>query len=268
MVPVSLAKDAAGKDKTSNCLGKPAFYSGHSDGINFALDWGSTFLEDIGFAKAAALYKNILNTSNYKNAYNAIKGYYDTETKSFKITEEDIKKDFSWIIDVYGGNIKKAMFKFNSAKMFDESLVKEIKSTYLRMRLINEKGFINGADSKWDEKGKEKYSQLLEAELYKLKTGDIVSIGDDVYMVLYQNAGLPKEVTSYTSYNEPKFKLSTDLTGNKEGDEPTNAKVYLVTIGDVDNMEATETNEIHIFSYSLELLNMKRDSIWIYNAQS
>lgn len=251
------AWDEYDKEKSMDCLGK--CYSGVGDSIDFALDWGQRILgeEGLNLTKGATKYKEIADTKDKNISFKDVFSVFNAMDLT-AITEDKIPQ---WIADIYNGDSHKAAVKLRYAKTDGSlglaSIVKELKSSYLRkVLMMDEELFVNGASPDFNENGAAKVSEKFNEKLCELKAGDLVGVGDEVYLVLYQDSGI-KDAKGYKDNGEPNYQ------GDKHG--ASKGKVYLLTV-DNTNFEgvATENNEIHIFSYSLELLNIKRNSVWIY----
>lgn len=251
------AWDEYDKEKSMDCLGK--CYSGVGDSIDFALDWGQRILgeEGLNLTNGVTKYKEIADTKDKNISFKDVFSTFNAMDLT-AITENEIPQ---WIADIYNGDSYKAAVKLRYAKTDGSlglaSIVKELKSTYLRKVLMMDRElFVNGASPDFNENGADKVSEKFNKKLCELKAGDLVGIGDEVYLVLYQDSGI-QDAKGYKDNGEPNYQ------GDKHG--ASKGKVYLLTVDNTDfEGAATENNEIHIFSYSLELLNIKRNSVWIY----
>ena len=254
------AYNETGQKKTANCLGMPPGANdgnkGTQDAVDFVLYWGSKFYTDIGKSSAATLYNTLYadvagDRAYYKNAYLNEDG-----------TLKDPNKLPKFVTDAFNNNFKKAsvQFRFAMAEYIDSSGngLQKIKNDYIRKYLKTYGGsaYIIGNRYKTAEQ-----EQIFKARLQKLKAGDLVGIGDEVYLVAYNNSGLSK-TTGYDDQGNPLYE--NVVYGYEKG------QVFLMTISNQDAGDNENGNEdqdvIHMFSYSLELLCKKREVVWIYSA--
>ena len=110
--------------------------------------------------------------------------------------------------------------------------------------------FVNGAKVEVEE---------FKAKLLKLKAGDLVGYGNDIYLVLYNTSSLAK-TKGKTKGGETVYEKDDD--GNIATNGYENGKVVLLT---VSNQSSEETDVIHAFSYTMELMTVKKNSMWLYS---
>lgn len=215
------------EEKTANCLGKPAVSDGVvQDATDFALLWGYRFSSLTGTPR-----------TEYTEIYNTVKGNATAGTATPQ-----------WVKDLFRGSQNVADQEYTKA-ITNRGYYSRLKAKYIRSQLIQKDCFVNGATVTDDTLDAYKNTLLHLAE------GDLVGIGDEVYLVLYNNSSL-REVAGYDINGEPVYK--GDINGLEKG------KVMLLTVSNqYSEDDEADQDVIHIFSYSLELLVKKKNSVWL-----
>ena len=216
------------------------------DAISFTLEWGKTFFQDLCKQYNVTAVNNAID--HYNKLNNTVQGTLIQYTNMYKQN-----KTPQWIKDVYDGNTTKADYALKYAvSSSNENELQKLKSTYIRKYLMSNDSdnFVNGAKVEVEE---------FKAKLLKLKAGDLVGYGNDIYLVLYNTSSLAK-TKGKTKGGETVYEKDDD--GNIATNGYENGKVVLLT---VSNQSSEETDVIHAFSYTMELMTVKKNSMWLYS---